>query len=240
MRILSRRDGFSLIELLTVIAIIAILAAIIFPVMNSVKAKGVETKCMTNMKSLASAVKMYKLDNRKYPNRLGPIFDPSNPVPFDAYVGKPTPGCVMGDQIKAAAGFRCPASRHTNYNASVRVTGPLGTINGLYYLVDDYDMFATKVSEDPATPGEGELRYATQWAQNPAGVDAFASDGGTADDDFQRQLFRRNCPEDTVVTWCSFHNNGDKGIVLFLDGTTRAFDSKKVNDCKWRIRPPKL
>jgi general secretion pathway protein G len=63
-----RKSGFSLIELLTVIAIIAILAAIIFPVMSAVKNNAKKTQCITNLHSIQSALKMYKLDNGAYPS----------------------------------------------------------------------------------------------------------------------------------------------------------------------------
>ena len=60
--------GFSLIELLTVIAIIAILAGIIFPVFSSAKEKARTTVCQSNLKQLALAAMMYADDNNKcYP-----------------------------------------------------------------------------------------------------------------------------------------------------------------------------
>lgn len=54
--------GFTLIELLVVIAIIAILAAVLFPVLTNAKEKGRLTTCTFNLKSLASAFRMYADD----------------------------------------------------------------------------------------------------------------------------------------------------------------------------------
>ncbi len=54
--------GFTLIELLVVIAIIAILAAILFPVFARAREKARQTSCMSNLKQLATAARMYSGD----------------------------------------------------------------------------------------------------------------------------------------------------------------------------------
>ena len=57
------RNAFTLIELLVVIAIIAILAAILFPVFAQAKASAKQIVCMSNMKQIGLATKMYMNDN---------------------------------------------------------------------------------------------------------------------------------------------------------------------------------
>jgi prepilin-type N-terminal cleavage/methylation domain-containing protein len=58
--------AFTLIELLVVIAIIAILAAIIMPVLSKAQEKAVRTQCVDNMHELGVAIAMYTNDNRDY------------------------------------------------------------------------------------------------------------------------------------------------------------------------------
>lgn len=59
--------GYTLMEMLTVITIIAILAAILFPVFSTAKKRGQQTRCFSNINQLATAFSSYLEDNQKYP-----------------------------------------------------------------------------------------------------------------------------------------------------------------------------
>jgi prepilin-type N-terminal cleavage/methylation domain-containing protein/prepilin-type processing-associated H-X9-DG protein len=56
------KNGFTLIELLVVIAIIAILAAILFPVFAQARDKARQTSCLSNMRQIGLAARMYMED----------------------------------------------------------------------------------------------------------------------------------------------------------------------------------
>ncbi|MBC7328568.1 prepilin-type N-terminal cleavage/methylation domain-containing protein [bacterium] len=53
------KRGFTLIELLVVIAIVAILAAIIFPVFSRARENARKAVCMSNLRQLGLALRMY-------------------------------------------------------------------------------------------------------------------------------------------------------------------------------------
>ena len=57
-------SGFSLIELLVIIAIIVILAGLLLPALSRAKAQGQKADCVNHMRQLTLAWKMYADDNR--------------------------------------------------------------------------------------------------------------------------------------------------------------------------------
>jgi len=104
----GKSSAFTLIELLVVIAIIALLAAILFPVFANARAKAREVTCVSNLRQVGMAVRMYVQDY----DETFPIFHAYN---FKA-AGMPGPGEPghkgVEDQVlpyaKATGIFRCP------------------------------------------------------------------------------------------------------------------------------------
>jgi general secretion pathway protein G len=63
-----KRNAFSFIELLVVISIIAVLAAVLFPVFTRSREKAKQTACNSNLRQLGVAMRLYLDDNDgRYP-----------------------------------------------------------------------------------------------------------------------------------------------------------------------------
>jgi prepilin-type processing-associated H-X9-DG protein/prepilin-type N-terminal cleavage/methylation domain-containing protein len=91
------KSGYSLIETLGVLAIICVIAAILFPVFSRVRENGRRASCSSNLKQLHSAIQQYVQDNdshyprqanwesatKPYINDLGILICPSQPAHGD-------------------------------------------------------------------------------------------------------------------------------------------------------------
>lgn len=62
MRICNKLRGFTLVELMACIAIIALLAAVIFPVFVQARRKSYQATCLSNLRQLGMAFSMYAHD----------------------------------------------------------------------------------------------------------------------------------------------------------------------------------
>ena len=68
MKIKSKQNGFSLIEIVVVLAIMGLLAAIVGTNVIGVHYKGQVSKVRVDFNTIKSALKMYKLENGLYPS----------------------------------------------------------------------------------------------------------------------------------------------------------------------------
>lgn len=64
---MERERGFTLLEMMVVVAIIAILAAILIPNFTHARAQAATSACMANLKSVATAFELYYTDKQTYP-----------------------------------------------------------------------------------------------------------------------------------------------------------------------------
>ena len=113
----SRRAGhqcstgaFTLIELLVVIAIVAILAAMLMPVLGKAKEAGKSTACISNLRQIGIALQVYVDGN----NNLLPVMRDrsaiadTNQAPTNTLPG---PDKVLASELGNTNVLRCPSDR---------------------------------------------------------------------------------------------------------------------------------
>jgi prepilin-type N-terminal cleavage/methylation domain-containing protein len=176
-----RAAAFTMIEMLVVIAIIAILAAITFPVFGSVRESARRGACMNNMRQLYQGVRSYELDNRRYPAYLATpavalnngkyelATAPADAISFEeAAANSPVRNdTLFPEYVRSPDLFHCPNNVENNGNQSKasgagavvsvsrrepqRGTGAALTADPKNVLYYKYDSYSANRRVDPAT-----------------------------------------------------------------------------------------
>lgn len=74
--VLSRQAGLSIIEVIVAISMIALLAAMLFPVLNQTKNTSLNAQCINNLRQLSEAFTLYEREwNGEWPNPGGQLGD---------------------------------------------------------------------------------------------------------------------------------------------------------------------
>lgn len=118
-------QGFTLVEILVVIAIVAVLAALLLPVLGSMKARGQSTQCAGNLRQIGAAFQLWAADNdglvqtRDHSDWInGP--DGSYPLSWVSNLNRYLmSGRTYDGKVENTASiFRCPAGKNQEWNGT--------------------------------------------------------------------------------------------------------------------------
>ena len=162
-------QGFTLIEMLVVLAIIGLLAAMLLPALVRAKEKAHGTVCMNNVRQLAAGWLLYCGENRQklMLNTSGRAWvtkeyltwgsDPINTnvaALLDANVS------AMADYVKSVGVYKCPGDIYpSDAGPRVRSVSMNGCLNGKPQFINrtGRTYFTAKTINDLSTPGPAEV-----------------------------------------------------------------------------------
>src|SRR5436190_24368478 len=108
----GRRGGFTLVELLVVITIVAVLVGMILPALVSARDSAKRSNCANNLHQIGLALMLYAGDNN---NQVPPGQDPVTDHGVSSVPFRTGFGCLIGQYLppapsaRGASVWRCPA-----------------------------------------------------------------------------------------------------------------------------------
>ena len=117
---LNENKGFTLIELMIVIAIIGILAAIAIPQFSAYRKRSYNSSAKSDARNIATAQEAYYVDNSTYCSTIGTLTGKT--------YGFMQSGNVDSTVVGSADGYTI-TSFHTSGNDTYTLHGPGGVIN---------------------------------------------------------------------------------------------------------------
>jgi prepilin-type N-terminal cleavage/methylation domain-containing protein/prepilin-type processing-associated H-X9-DG protein len=200
--------GFTLVELLVVIGIIALLIAILLPSLNKARRQAAQVQCASNMKQIAMALMQYHQDNNAHlimdaiPENLngspngyvdgwgwGSTLVRLNYIKAPNYYTNPnaTSAGAAGSQIIDTSVFRCPEGVDIPYNSTD------ATVYANYPAYPDgwptaannngYYLDGANTANIPRKDGQSLLAIANWYQLNSRIIDDTATWPGTPDNE---------------------------------------------------------
>jgi prepilin-type N-terminal cleavage/methylation domain-containing protein len=116
----TKDEGFTLIEVMMVVAIIAILAAIAIPQLSVYRTRSYNTSAVSDLKNAAIAQEAYYVDNRQYTNSISSL----TTTPYNLGISQ---GVTIGVSSATDQTYFMTAY-HSAGNITYTLSGPGGAI----------------------------------------------------------------------------------------------------------------
>jgi len=233
------RSGFTLVEILVVLAIIGILAGILLPVLGSAQRSGDRTSCASNLKQIYTGVRLYFDDEKRYPASLAFLLPSTENLNNTATpAGTPAPSATSPNlrgtgKLRSTSMLVCP-SDDTNTGVPRSSYGDLSTVltgtpadtnadlsryvwNYWGYKNDGFAYLESELNNNPTPPGEYKLAPAYITALTDGGekrylrnpADDYNATSNPLDPQKLPRMANRFAPESTIITHCVYHRLPD-------------------------------
>ena len=222
----GRRPAFTLIELLVVIAIIAILAAILLPVLSQAQKRGWSIRCVSNLRQIGVAMKLFCDDNGQfYPESGGDIYWGT----VDPHTGKASWMEQIVDNVQNTNIYNCPG----NVQLPSDMRGPYNYFNGVRAAYVMTNGFAPVNNNAIKFPSQYVLSGDTCGIPN----ETSGEDGGSFDPfDADKDDYTQNCvggpTNGSPYELWQVHSLGQN--ILFADGHAKWYNNYNPAEMTFR------
>jgi prepilin-type N-terminal cleavage/methylation domain-containing protein/prepilin-type processing-associated H-X9-DG protein len=142
----AKRHGFTLVELLVVIGIIAVLVSILLPALNRARESAKAVTCASNLKQIGAAMAMYTNDNNDYTPRFR--YDSQANAPGPYYEWSQAIQNYLATRIIGVNNFNAGGVEETKQNVFMCPSAKANrgrfvnwTVNPISYMPDSYTMY---------------------------------------------------------------------------------------------------
>ena len=218
---MRKRSGFTLVELLVVIGIIAILVALLLPALGKAREAASSVQCMSNQRQVALAIFGFANDHRGYiPGGadaigIGQLISASDARPDSSL---PDSVLVRLKYIRGRDVFRCPAMEANKGMIDAVLSSRIGWNFSYHYTHNFWWVGTQNRGINSQEPDVGKIVYASLNANVRKIGDAQPSSSTILLADRVSFVPWPDPTADYSVPVSNFHKRGTRAVVTYFDG----------------------